>query len=210
MEDPRKKTLLPFDVWQHTSAYLPVKDLLCLSLVSKSLYNMMIERSIWHDALQDILRIIPVPRIQRSLLTMTAAECKYEAVRLVRKDATWRRGDVDPTDMRRFNYISIDVRRVLFVPGGDWVVTLLSDGTLRLHRWPDLGGPAVYSTERSDADKPHFDYQVDVELSVSALNSIRALVWEYYFDSCVLNIISGKIWYLQSFKWCRALQGSAL
>lgn len=187
MGDPRKSISLPFDIWQLVSTYLSVKDIVRLSLVSKSLYTMTLERSIWYDVLQDLLRILPVSRIQRSLLSMTAADCKSEAVRLARMDSTWRHSDIDPAEIRRFSCESSEVIQILFLPGGEWLLTLLSDGALRLYRWPDFGGPAVCSVEGfAEADQPIRYYAAgEIKLCTSTPNTVRVIVTETYDDPYV-------------------------
>lgn len=129
---------------------------------------------------------VSVPQIQHSLPTMIVADCKYEDVKLVQKDATWHGNDIDPTTIRHFNCRSVNILQVLFIPKGQWFMTLLSDGTLYLHPWPDLEGHMICSTESSDANQPNFDYEVDVELFIPILNSVKGLVWENYVNSCGL------------------------
>lgn len=144
---------------------------------------MMSERAVWSEALRDLLSIIPIPRLSQDIHSMTASELKFEAVQLAHADSAWPEGEVSRDKVTRFPCKDMDVRRVLLLPGGEWILLFSVVGELRLYRWSDLGGPCVcYVEGHTKASHPDFEYNADIHLSSSSTGSIRLMITEACFD----------------------------
>lgn len=100
----------------------------------------MNERSIWYSALADILAIIHIPGMLSRLPTMSTEALRERAIRMWRVDQCWYQGPLRPTIIQRYR-CDTNVTRVHFMPGGDWVIMTLVNGSIHLCAANDISTP---------------------------------------------------------------------
>jgi hypothetical protein len=142
----------------------------------------MAEHYVWFHALRDILMVVAIPDLSHAKLALLSPEVlKRRAVLAARVDYAWRQRI---TPKVRIVNISSSLARVVkakLMPGGDWLVNLLSDGTLCLQavtsNVPCVIDPS-FRTENPD---------VRMTLSLSATNETLVLLRTWSWDNSVLS-----------------------
>jgi hypothetical protein len=201
----RMPHLLPFDIWFNISLYLSVRNILSLRVVSlrqetlpprvdepyilytssdsqasKYLYNIMGERIIWMAVLQDITEVIPLRGAIPALPAMSSNELQRKAVTMARLDELWRCGTVYPMKIDR-HPIGSDVLFAEVICGGDFILTLIRDGTLQLYHTQDVtkllvAVPPPYRLRNCH----YFVKPPEMRVACSSCGRIWVLVAEYY------------------------------
>lgn len=147
---------LPADIWLSISCLLSVRDILRLQIVSfvattsyrvnadcpsnqtcKSLRKILADRYVWFNALQDILTVTTLPDLMNvDLAQLPAPELRRRSILSARTDTEWRIHEtIIPRNIQALQVGDAEQYRVAkshFVPGGEWLVNLLVDGTLCL------------------------------------------------------------------------------
>ena len=102
----------------------------------------MNQRSIWLDALRDVLEVIPLPRLYHVLPDLSSSELRDTAAMISQLDNLWGRDTIHPahieSDRPRPGIIAVEI-----MPGGDWVLKLFRDGSLHLHHRQDMAEHSV-------------------------------------------------------------------
>lgn len=106
----------------------------------------MEDRSIWQYALSDILSVVPIPRLKHRLHLMSSRELRIQTLKMFRLHWSWLKGPVEAKRVRTCTVGergSREAERVQFIPGGDWILVMLSDGTLLLCHIEALDKPSA-------------------------------------------------------------------
>ena len=144
----------------------------------------MDERSVWSNALRDIMEIIPLPRLLHALPETSTREIRKQAILMARRDALWghQPGPIQPAKVQQYQF-NYHLSSVAILSGGAHLVLMRSDGTLYLHRTGDLSGPPIVTTTRShNADGIP-------ELLISHLSCGNSLVVTYLHIRSVIRMV---------------------
>lgn len=128
---------LPFDVWVAVAAHLPMKDILCLRLVCRDLYDMMGEWVVWSLALADILEVVHLPFLQHTMHMMSSIELRQKAILVARVDCLLDRDVIEPANVQSYP-TGADVTQASIAPGGEGIMLMYDDGTLHVHKTRNL------------------------------------------------------------------------
>src|ERR1700737_3092401 len=100
------------------------------------------ERSIWMAVLKDITEVIPLHGSIPALPAMSSSELRLKAMTMARLDELWRRDTVYPVKTDR-QLVDSDVILTEVIRGGDFILTLTRDGTLRLYHTQNVTKPLL-------------------------------------------------------------------
>lgn len=106
----------------------------------------MHERSVWLNALSDLLEVVPLPRLNYELATMSSSALRMKAVTLSQFEKTWALESIRPTKIEAYR-LSADISGVEILPGGNWIVKLSTEGTLEINHMAKIQDPG-YSWPR--------------------------------------------------------------
>lgn len=145
----------------------------------------MAEHYVWYRALKDILTIVFIPDLSRiNLALFSAEELKRRAVLAARVDYVWRQPKVTPKV--RIVDIPCNLRRIIkakLIPGGEWLVNLLSDGTLCLQAVTSNMPCIIDSSFSLKTENP----DLRISLSLSPTNETLVLLRTWSWDArCVI------------------------
>jgi hypothetical protein len=140
----------------------------------------MRERSIWMAVLQDITEVIPIRGVLHVFPTMLSSELEHKAMMMARIDELWSRGTVHPAKIDRYP-VDSDVSTIVLLFGGDFILTLVKDGTLQLCHTQDVTKLLVtVPPPYRPSNRHYFPNYTDVRRSRSSCGEIWVLVGDYY------------------------------
>ncbi|KAF7979568.1 hypothetical protein HWV62_41850 [Athelia sp. TMB] len=124
---------LKADIWLSVSLLLPVIDLLRLQATCKHLRDLLSLDYVWSSALKDIMTTVTFPDHSSRNLSLSSLELKHRAVLAARVERYWGQPKVLVTPRNLQSLPTRDgVIKARLVKGGQWIVLLLTDGTLCL------------------------------------------------------------------------------
>jgi len=132
--------------------------------------------------LLDILEVIPIPRLVHALPGMPASELKRRAELMVRLEGLWNREVIIPKRVS-CHKIDLEVDRIEILPGGDWVLKLLNDGTLYLHHRQDMERPSVTVHRLTRKSCTYLPESTDMRRSFFTCGDTWVVVLEQYATS---------------------------
>jgi len=106
-------------------------------------------RSVWSLALDDILDVIPSSSVQHDMKFMSSRELRKKAILMAKVDAVFSSDVIKPARIQRFVMKNGEALSEV-VPGGNWVVTIHEDETMRLHRAGEFNQTAPVIIKRPD------------------------------------------------------------
>lgn len=140
----------------------------------------MAERSVWMAVLQDITEAIPIQGLLHALPTMSSNELEHKAVMMARLDELWNHSSVIPAKIERYP-VGSDVSTTILLFGGNFLLTLLMDGTLQLYHTQNVTELLeTASPPYRPSNRGYFRSYTDIRRSYSSCGEIWALVGEYY------------------------------
>jgi hypothetical protein len=149
----------------------------------KSLRDILADKYVWFYALRDIMTAVTMPDLNDADLALTSTEeLKRRAVLATRVDLQWRKATVTLQSARHLcaDDVHARVAKAKFLPGGEWLVLLLHDGTLCLQGSTSTV-PCVV-----DPDFKTRNPDVRMNLSLSAKNDTLVLLRTWHWDTrCV-------------------------
>jgi hypothetical protein len=190
---------VPFDVWSHVTSFSSMKcisNLRCvrshsqlnsryqlnsLFQTSKHFYRLMSERSVWLDALRDVLEVIPLPRLRHVLPCLSSSELRTKAAMISRLDDLWSRGASHPAHIESYRPSS-GIIAIEIMPGGDWVLNLFQDGSLHLHHRRNMAEHSV-SVPLPTRSGWRFEGSAYMRRSFSSCGQHWVAVKDYYVTS---------------------------
>lgn len=107
------------------------------SQTCRDLYDMMEDRMIWTLALSDILDVVRLPRVERTLHQMPITMLKEKALRLTQVHGVFSRHAIDPVHMKLYS-LGNEISQAVLAPGGDWVALMSEDGSISIYQDLDL------------------------------------------------------------------------
>jgi hypothetical protein len=137
------------------------------------------DRSVWMAVLRDIMEVMPLRRVLHALPNMSASELKQKAVHMTRLDSRWNREIVHPVKIDS-HPLGSGVCKVHVWPGGDFILTLHSDGTLQLYRNQDLAVPLVTVPRPDCASRKYFPNRTNMRRTYNTHGEYWVVVVDYY------------------------------
>jgi hypothetical protein len=139
-------------------------------------------RSVWSLALGDILDVIPSSSVRHDMKFMSSRELRKKATLMVKVDAMFDNDVIKPARIQRFAMKNGEALAEVF-PGGDWVVTIHEDETMRLHRTKEFNQTALVTVKRPDES-----YRQTSTLSYDSL-------YLAYSEGKHIAVVSEPFWY---------------
>jgi hypothetical protein len=139
-------------------------------------------RSVWNLALEDILDVIPSSSVRHDMKFMSSHQLRKKAILMAKVDAMFNSDVIKPTRIQRFAMKNGEALAEVF-PGGDWVVTIHEDETIRLHRTKEFNQTALVTVKRPDES-----YRQTGTLSYDSL-------YLAYSEGKHIAVVSEPFWY---------------
>ena len=109
-----------------------------------------------------------------------SSELERKAVMIARLDELWSRETVPPAKMDRYP-VGSDVSTIMLLFGGNFILTLIKDGTLQLYHIQDVTKPLVMVTPPyRPSNREYFPNYTDIRRTCSSCGEIWVLVGDYY------------------------------
>ncbi|TFK51212.1 hypothetical protein OE88DRAFT_1514597 [Heliocybe sulcata] len=121
---------LPYELVLNILQGLPVKDLVNVRKTCKELYAFTEDRSLWNYVLSGLLSY-PLPYTVRIEPSLWPQSSRQRALVASRVDEAWHDKNILPRHIHFLPSV-LGLKDVLLLPGGEWLVSLLHDGTLQL------------------------------------------------------------------------------
>jgi hypothetical protein len=153
------------------------------------LRDILAEKYVWLHALRDIMTAVTLPDLDDADLTLISSEeLKRRVVLATRVDLLWRKPIVPLKSIRTLPvgnaWPPVTVAWAKFLPGGEWLVLLLNNGTLCLQA-SNAAVPCVVDPD-FQTENPH----VHINLSLSERNETLVLLRTWSWDiACVQFIV---------------------
>jgi hypothetical protein len=139
-------------------------------------------RSVWSLALDDILDVIPSPSVRHDMKLMSSRELRETALRMAKVDTVFDSDVIKPTSIRRFTLKNGEALAEV-LPGGDYVVTMHENETMRLNRAKEFNQTALVTVKQPDES-----YRQTSTLSYDSL-------YLAYSEGKHLAVVSEPFWY---------------
>ncbi|KDQ57115.1 hypothetical protein JAAARDRAFT_284233 [Jaapia argillacea MUCL 33604] len=133
---------IPYDVQLQVLSWLSVADILSVGKTCRPLNSLTQNRAVWHQVLERMLAMIPVPKLARSCPSMSVPGLRECAIRAARLDAKWQRENLAPVTVYSVP-CPPNVYFARLLAGGDWVALVSSSASVYLQEITDGGVAAV-------------------------------------------------------------------
>lgn len=130
---------------------------------------MISERSVWHSVCVDLLSVVEGYDSRQALPSMSAEDLRRKAIRMNRLDRKWFRDALIPRNIQR-EYYQDTVFRVQFLPGGEWIIVMFTDGTIHLYDTMNMTKPIAAAQDSSGNDSNH-------EIAISSTSHPGSLIY---------------------------------
>jgi hypothetical protein len=147
-------------------------------------------RSVWLHVVQDLMSVMPLRRIQDTLLSMSTEDLRKAILVTVRADSNWPQGKiVHPVPQWCTSHDRKKVRQMSLLPGGEWLLILLHDGTLNICQPLDLDAPPILTVKIPRVERySDNDIRIAGSPTITPLGAVsRILVSESYQYDDVLE-----------------------
>ena len=145
----------------------------------KYLHKIFGEHSVWIAVLRDIMDVIPLRRVVHALPSMSASELRQKAMLITRLDSVWSFNTARPMKMAS-HPLDFEVCVVHIWPGGDFILTLLRDGELRLYPIQDMTNPLLTVPRPDRASCKYFPESADMRRTCNTHGEYWVVVVDYY------------------------------
>lgn len=130
---------------------------------------MLSERSVWHSVCVDLLAVVEGSDFRQALPSMSAEDLRGKAIRMNQLDRKWYRSALVPRNIHR-QYCEDTAFRVQFLPGGEWIVVMFTDGTIALCDTANTAKPVAAAQDSSGSDSNH-------EIAISSTCHLGSLTY---------------------------------
>lgn len=129
------------------------------------------------------MSVMPLRRIQHTLASMSTEDLRKAILVTVHADSNWPQGKIVP--QQHTSHDQMEVSQISLLPGGEWLLILLHDGTINICQPLDLNAPPIltFKTPRMFDDACYLDNDLCVATSptITPLGAVaRILVSERY------------------------------
>ncbi|KDQ51084.1 hypothetical protein JAAARDRAFT_211374 [Jaapia argillacea MUCL 33604] len=123
---------LPSETLLDILRFVSIRDLFNCRTTCKTFHTITDDRQLWYSVLSATLSV-PIRHIHAVADALTSAELRRRALRASMMKDGWRREQATPLCVQTYPW-NTRVQDIRLVPGGEWMVCLLDDGTLQLYK----------------------------------------------------------------------------